>query len=258
MGNGTGTVGAGTSYDAATEAIAAAFTTPPTTARKNLIDACVVSLKSAGVWTKLDALYAFAAADSQAAKINWKAPGTFNCTEVNAPAFTADVGFTGNGSTSYLDSGFNPSTAPTPNFTLNSASIFGWSNTAATSTGAMVGVTSGSNHALYSRYTDNNAYSHISTSVGNASVAAVGTGVGFLSASRTGASATTIYKNGAAGTTATDASVSVVGQITFVATNTALWPGQMCAGGVGSQMNATEHLALYNALRTYMTGVGVP
>ena len=72
-------------YDAATEAIAAAFTTPPTTARKNLIDAAVVALKSAGVWTKLDALYLFAAADSQAAIINWKAPGTYNCDARSMP-----------------------------------------------------------------------------------------------------------------------------------------------------------------------------
>ena len=90
LGNGQGTVGAGSSYDAATEAIAAAFTTPPTTARKDLIDAAVVALKAAGVWAKLDALYAFAAADSQAAMINWKHPGTYNATEVNAPTFTAD------------------------------------------------------------------------------------------------------------------------------------------------------------------------
>ena len=40
-----------------------------------LIDKAIGQLKMAGVWGKLDALYLLAAHTSQAALVNWKAPG---------------------------------------------------------------------------------------------------------------------------------------------------------------------------------------
>src|SRR5262252_6152224 len=76
---------AASAYDSASLAIFAAFSTPPDTTRKGVIDTCVRALKSAGVWTKLDVLYLFAAADSQAARVNWKNPGTYDGTATNSP-----------------------------------------------------------------------------------------------------------------------------------------------------------------------------
>ena len=60
----------------------------PTNARKALIDALITSLKSAGVWAKLDVLWIPAAHDSQAGRLNWKSPGTFTLAEVSSPTFT--------------------------------------------------------------------------------------------------------------------------------------------------------------------------
>ncbi|HXC20220.1 MAG TPA: hypothetical protein VNV13_01980, partial [Steroidobacteraceae bacterium] len=59
-------------------AIFAAFTTPPTTSRKVIINTLVNALLngSTDTWDKMDVLYVMAAADSQAASINWKNPGT--------------------------------------------------------------------------------------------------------------------------------------------------------------------------------------
>jgi hypothetical protein len=98
--------------DANASTLIAAMNTAPSSSRKRTIDNTIISLKAAGLWTKLDALYVLAAHDSQAARLNWKAPASNTATEVSSPTFTADQGYTGNGTSSYLDSNFNPTTDP--------------------------------------------------------------------------------------------------------------------------------------------------
>ncbi len=260
-------VGAVSSYQAETNAIAAAFTTPPTTARKNLIDAAVVSLKAAGVWTKLDALYAFAAADSQAAKVNWVNPGTYNCTEVTAPAFTADRGFTG-ASTKYLDSNFNPATAPSPKLTQNDASAFAWSLTAGQIAGALfaqgTNTTSVGEISLVPWYTNNNLYTKIVNIPDNWGAAnPFASAAGFWVNSRTGASTNAYYRNGVATPYETPATASTALSSTTLwflnrpSSPTQYWTGQIAAGGCGSGLTAADQTALYNALNAYIASVRI-
>jgi len=83
----------------------------PSYAQQALQDALVGDLKDAGVWSKLDTFYVFATdGDREYAAINWKDPNSFEITEVNSPTFTTDVGFTGNGSSAYLDPSYNQGT----------------------------------------------------------------------------------------------------------------------------------------------------
>ena len=103
-----GDSGAASAYLPEAQAIFDAFTTPPDDTRKALINDTVSALMTAGIWSLLDNLQVYAAADSQAALINWKAPGTNNGSLVNAPAFKKGVGFRGDGSTSYINTNFNP------------------------------------------------------------------------------------------------------------------------------------------------------
>jgi len=58
--------------------------------------------------------------DAQATRLNWLAD-EYNLTEVNSPVFTPGQGYVFNGSSSYLDTGLNPTTAPSPKFALNDA-----------------------------------------------------------------------------------------------------------------------------------------
>ena len=115
--------------NAEAEALVARFSVQPTNARKALIDDLVGDLKTAGVWSKMDALYVLAAHDSQAARQNWIAD-QYNLTAVSGPTFTADRGYTPDGAASYLDTAFNPTTATTPNLALNSAHMGAWHRTA--------------------------------------------------------------------------------------------------------------------------------
>jgi hypothetical protein len=77
-------------------------------ARGRLISDTIRALKGAGVWTDLDFLPVLAAENAASALVDWKARKAM--TAVNTPTFTADQGYAFNGTTSYLNTGFIPST----------------------------------------------------------------------------------------------------------------------------------------------------
>lgn len=103
-----GTIGGrGAEYSAEAKALFARFTVKPTGVQKRAMDRLIRALKSSGAWAKLDVLYVMAAHDAQAAQRNWIAD-SFNLSPVNSPTFTAKQGYAGNGTTSYLDTGYAP------------------------------------------------------------------------------------------------------------------------------------------------------
>lgn len=82
----------------------------------------LTDLKTAGVWNKLDTFANFATdGDSNFALIDWKRLSLL--TAVNSPSFTTNEGFMGNGTSSYIDTNFNPSTQST-NYVTNNASRY--------------------------------------------------------------------------------------------------------------------------------------
>jgi hypothetical protein len=95
--------------DPAVTRLIAAMTTKPSIARADLIEHTIQQLKYAGVWDKLDVLYVLAAHNAQAAGLNWITPASYALTPVAAPTFAADGGYTGNGTTQWLLTGFTPS-----------------------------------------------------------------------------------------------------------------------------------------------------
>lgn len=99
---------------------------PTQTNRQALIyDATIRQLVSSGLWTCWDALYLFAAADSTSARTNLIS-SSFTCTAVGSPTFTVNQGYTGDGATSYLDTNFNPTTAPGALYTQSDAFLVAW------------------------------------------------------------------------------------------------------------------------------------
>jgi hypothetical protein len=100
--------------------------TLPSAGQQTLQNQLVVDLKAAGVWSKLDTFAVFATdGNSDFALIDWIRLSQY--TAVNSPTFTTNDGFTGNGTSSYIDTNFNP-TIGTNNFTLNNACIGGVKN----------------------------------------------------------------------------------------------------------------------------------
>jgi hypothetical protein len=97
-------------YDASYQAILTYATsqgyTLPSLSQRTKSNQFVVDLKAAGLWTKLDSLSIFKTDGSQNfALTDWKRLTTH--TAVNSPTFTSNVGFTGNGSSAYINPNWN-------------------------------------------------------------------------------------------------------------------------------------------------------
>jgi hypothetical protein len=98
--------------------------TLPSAGQQTLQNQLVVDLKAGGVWNKLDTFGVFATdGSSNFALIDWKRLSQY--TAVNSPTFTSNGGFAGNGTSSYIDTNYNPSTSGV-NYTLNDAGRFFW------------------------------------------------------------------------------------------------------------------------------------
>lgn len=253
-----GALGSVVSYDPAAVAIFNAFTVPPTTARKQLINTCVVSLKTAGVWQLLDCLWFMDAADSQAAAINWINPATFTLTNVGSMSFIADRGFTGNGSSSYLNTGYVPSTAGL-GLALNDAHYSGWSLTAAAAGSAnrIIGnVASTTGRSLILPRNTGDLVTGLVNGSSGTTISNASTQGHFL-ANRAASNATTIYKDGASIGTTADASNSLPTQAVTLGRDTTNFASLQLAGAsIGRSLTSGLVTALYNAMLAYHQGTG--
>jgi len=243
-------------FDPAAIAIFNAFSTPPTAARRALINNFVTALKLAGVWPLLDVLYVFAAAAQQAALINWINPGTFNGTLSGSPTFAADRGFTGSGSP-FVNSNFNPTTAPSPQFTQNSASMGGRALTSVANEiiGGYV-MAANTNTQLFVTATPT-----LRIGINAAGVLThdftVSPATGLFSGSRTDANNTQAYQNGASlGTYSTASGAPNNDNLGFICGAGSFGASQIASGFIGGALTPAQHAALAAAELAYMHGVG--
>lgn len=189
-------------YTSEAVSLFARMTTPPSVARKQAINECIKSLKTAGVWSKLEVLHVYAAADSQAALLNWCST-SYNATLVNAPTFTADYGYATNGTSNYINTNFAPGSSVLSG--QNDASMGLWLPKAR-QTPTCWDITS-PNHSLIWRNTDTSFYGGL-----NHTIAAADTVTGLLEThhlvgvSRTGASTTKLYQSNTTSSVLTRAS----------------------------------------------------
>jgi hypothetical protein len=95
--------------------------TLPSFGQRLLQNQLVIDLKAAGIWNKLDSFGVFATnGSSDFALIDWKRLSLL--TAVNSPSFTTNEGFNSNGTSSYINSNYNPFIDGI-NYTQNSASL---------------------------------------------------------------------------------------------------------------------------------------
>ena len=110
-------------YDTSTVRLMTQMPFQQTQQRKILIDSTIRKLKTAGIWDKLDVLYVFAAADTGAAKVNWK-PSAYSCSLIGSLTFITDKGFK-TSTNKYINSNYDFSTAANKFKSLD-ASFGGW------------------------------------------------------------------------------------------------------------------------------------
>jgi len=256
----------GVSYSAEAEALFARFTTPPTDARKVLINATIVDLKDAGLWVKSDALYLKAAHDAQAARRNWIAD-QYNLTAVNSPIFTADRGYAGNGSSSYLRTGFNPTTAVSPKFVQNSCHISLMDRTSRAAAnrvemGAINGGPTIFSAEIATRFTGNLALMRICDAVASTTSTANALSDGSFLVSRTGSTTIDKYRNGASIEAATTTSAAptnhefYIGCLNNNGTASLYSTDQIAFASIGAGLTAQEAADLYTIVNTYLIAVG--
>lgn len=238
-----------------TAAYIAAMTVKPDDTRKAIIDAFIGSIKADGVLTKLDVLYLWAAHTQQAGNLNVKNPGVFTSAPSGSPVWTADRGYTGQGS-SVLTTGYTPSTAGL-NWAQNAAHIGGYVLTDVAEDAAIVGSASGAAPTgfLIPRSVGGNAVIRLNDNTNL--VVANASSIGHFVGSRHGAASRNIYKNGVAIATDTTASTGVfAGELRFLRHPSLTTTRQIAVGHAGGDLTTANVLALYTALNTYLTAIG--
>ena len=98
--------------------------TLPSVPQQQIASIYVSRLVTSGLWAKKRVIWIFATdGDRNFAKINYKDPGNFTCTEVGTPTFTTNGGFSSADLASYLDTGWKPVTNAGGLYAQNSAHL---------------------------------------------------------------------------------------------------------------------------------------
>jgi hypothetical protein len=232
-------------------AYAAAMTAAPAAARVALVDAFVRALKDSGVWSRLDLLYLLAAHHEQAARLNLLAPGANIATAVNSPGFLVDRGFAGDGATSYLSTGLNPSLGGT-RFSLHDATLFVWSLSDLGSSGADIG--SGTMTRLVGRSAG--LLAARANANGTTSVAAANS-LGLYGWTRNGAAGHDLFRAGSVVASPAGTSTGISNDaIRIGAAATAFSPRRLAIAGAGGGLDAGRIAALAAACGSYLEAVG--
>ena len=222
----------------------------------NLIDGLV----SDGVWAKLDALYVLAQQNATDSLLNLI--GTSYTATVNAATFTAYRGYSAFG-TNGVSTGFNPSTAPSPQFTQNSASVGFWANSISVSGGVDFGEfnTGGTNNTILAAdYTGGYFIPRINWSSASSITTLLERVACMLGGSAIFHHQRVAYYNGGSLGTASDTASAVDNVIFTIGYSNVFGPtlNPISAAFIGASLGSAGQLALYNRLRTYLTAVGVP
>jgi hypothetical protein len=233
---------------------------------KTRYDALITGLVTDSLFSKLDVLYIFAAPTRATALLNL-VQSSFSATEHGtATSWSAAGGFTGDGSSFYLDTGAAPAPGGAPwagQYQQDSASIgvYALNNVTRAAQDPAFGANDNGLVGMYLNYYNTTTYWDINTSALSHGVANTST-TGQWVVTRTGASACALYKNGS--TTAFDSS-SVTSfalprdNIILFANAAGSSPSilQMSAAFIGSGLTNTQQAALAARINTFMTAYGI-
>lgn len=164
-----------------------------------------------GWYSKCDAVYWFATNTTTSANLNLVS-SSFGLTSHGTLTFTADHGYTGDGSTGYLDTGITPS-AGGLNFAQNSASIgvYLLNNRTSNAVGVDIGAAGAGVNANFIQPLDGGNFTYEVNGATFPNFTNTSTKGDWL-VTRTGSGAVAAYLNGSSKGTPTDASGSVANQ----------------------------------------------
>lgn len=224
------------------------------TAHASDLTTLICGLVTDGVWSKLDALYVLAQQTQADARLNLVSSSY----SLSAGAtFTAYRGLSAFGSAG-LNTGFNASLAPSPKFTLNSASMSAWAYDAPDGN-AQIGTSSltGASYIFANLAGVFYFGVNIPSTPGFVSSPA---NAGFYSGDRSSVAMTNFYYNGSNIQVDTTPSAVPDGVPIYIGGRSSDYgtTKTISAAHIGGSLGGAGNLALYNRLRMYMTSVGVP
>lgn len=208
-----------------------------------------------------DALYVTAINSTANAVLNWIST-SYGLT-AHGCTFNANQGYTGDGTSCYFDTGFDPLTATSPNFVINAATLGACNlNASANSNGYFIGAfsASGDSYSLVAPASGDMFYNE---NDGNFPDYAYSSVKGLWIGSRTSSTLSTLYQNGTSVATNATASGSITSVDLFV----------MAENGNGTPQNystaqiaivvigaftSTDETNFYNDTHTYLTAIGAP
>ncbi len=209
----------------------------------------LASLKSTGVWAKLDVFYVFAQdGGADFGTLNWKNPNANQSTLLNAPTFVSNGGFTGNGTSSYIDTNFNPVTQGVQ-YTQNNASRYFFTH--ALSAGRFDGNTSGNNSIFLgvSGSQRINSGSNIASPV-----ITFDSTINTKSLHRTSSTAVTAY-NSTTAQSATQTSAAMASANQWILRSSTNYSTNTCAGYAMGASMISEHTNFINSWNTYKSSL---
>ncbi len=224
---------------------------------ENAYIALINTLVADGAWSSIDALHIYATDTSAHALLNLK-DSRFTGEIAGTPTFTADEGFTFTVSdVIYVGPSvggtdtFDPVTITGVNYSQNAAALGIWM---VTEPGLNLGIAWDSSVLnIYPNYSSQ-CFFRINDDTPSTGLA-VSDGLGLSLGTRINSTTINGYRNGASIGTNTTTSVMPTG--TTGAIKTGNNTGQVACIVIGGNLNAVQG-AIYSALRTYMTTMGVP
>jgi hypothetical protein len=265
LGNGTAsaTKSVTPTGSADTDALNARFTTPMTTPRAKLYQALYASLRNGAtsgtdILSKMDYFYVLGAANAQAAQRNL-VQDAYNLSPVNSPTFTADRGYQGDGSTSYLNTGFDCTSAVGRKIAQDDAHRGLWLRTDLAN-GAGVSFDFGAPSNSYIGR-NNTAAGRMVTRANSATAVSVDSVFpGYGAWTRGSSTVIRRYDDGApaSGNPLSNTSAALsAGTDRILAMNASSFgANQVLFAHAGSTLTDAEILDLYNALNTFKTAIG--
>ena len=216
-----------------------------------------------GTWSKFDALYIFATNTTTTANLNLVST-SFGLTPTGAAlTFTADHGYTGNGTSGFLDTGLVLTSAT--QYTLNSGAIgvYDLTNRTTNSNTFAMGVTNVSDARILILNT--NFIFNINTTANTSIANTQAQGLWFVN--RSSASLNTVYLNGNTGTpfgssTQAAGSVPVTTSMAIFGQNTSggiqqPTTDQFSAAWIGGGFTTTDVANVSSRINAFMTALGI-
>ena len=237
-----------------TRAWVAAMTAKPPDWLERALDDYMRTLKVSGAWDRIDIGYVHALHAQQAARINFKNPGSFTLTEGGSPTWTQYQGYTGTGvAGDYLDTGYDPSAASI-GMGLDDAhgAVFGMT----TSSDGDYDLSSGTGIAFRVRTRDA-TLSSIRINTGTATSFTTGTTMpGFIAGVRSDASNQLGYANGVLDVTGAVASTTLSPNIYLLGNAANPANRQIALAHVGRALSAAQVKAASDAAWALLRQVG--